>query len=62
VHGVRVDGRTAAWLSWEIDAVDGAAKVRLIHDDADLGCAPEPELDRVLAILETRCARDAAGR
>lgn len=53
VHGVRLDGETCAWLSWELTPVaDGATRVRLVHDDADLGGGPEPDLDHVLAMLQ----------
>jgi hypothetical protein len=53
VHGVRVDGQTDCWLTWELaSAGPSLTRVRLLHDDADPGAAlPQPELDEVLGRL-----------
>jgi len=52
VHGVRLDGETSCWLTWELtpDAA-GGTHVRLTHDEVDLRTAPAPDLDAVLALV-----------
>src|SRR4051794_6903191 len=53
VHGVRLDGETDCWLTWEFTtAGQSLTRVRLSHDDTAVDdTAPEPELDPVLGML-----------
>jgi len=53
VHGVRLDGDTNCWLTWEFaTAGQSLTRVRLSHDDAAIDdSAPQPELDAVLGML-----------
>jgi len=52
VHGVRLDGEVACWLTWQLTPVGPAStQVRVRHDELSASTVPPPALDELLAQL-----------
>lgn len=62
IHAVLLDDEISCWLTWDLAAGGPkTTRLRLVHADADLRDAPEPELEAVLDIL-TQALDEAGGR
>ena len=56
VHAVLEGGEPDVWLTWTLEGLPcGATRVRLDLDEV-AGDAPDPDLDRLLVALLSRCA------
>lgn len=62
IHAVPLDGEPSCWLTWELaPAGPASTRVRLAHADADLGDAPDPDLETLLDVLRTQLGEAVAG-